>query len=117
MRLFLVILLASASPVWAHKTATGWTYSGDCCNDKDCHVIPISAVKITPQNYIFSITPADHHILQKAKTFIVPVTDPKILPSGDDDFHLCISPIVYEYYSGEPSGNNLLCIYVPTGGV
>lgn len=92
----------------------GWEYPYDCCSDKDCQPIPVTAITETGTRVIVRLRKSEHKMLTKDVTFELTHTDPRIRPSLDGEWHACISPMTF--YDRTPEGNNLICLLAPPKG-
>ena len=93
--------IALASPAAAHD----W-YDPACCDGKDCQPVRPDRVTATPTGWRIQINPGDHVLSNRPVDMIVPYDSPRIRPSLDGDYHVCISPMM----------NSLYCVYVPPQG-
>lgn len=96
-----------AGIVRAHEAITGWSYDLSCCSGMDCAVAPVGSVTATPGGWLIEIKPGDHPAAAfRAWSGVVPHNDPRIKPSGDADFHICIGL----------HSLDLLCLYTSHSG-
>lgn len=91
-----------------HKAPMGWEYDSDCCNTADCAPIPDHTVREVQGGFLVHIEPGEHFLVTtktgaKEKFFVH--GDTHIRASGDSGKHACV-------WKGE-----ILCVYVPPGGV
>lgn len=106
----LLFALLAAAPAAAHQAPTGWAYDWECCNTMDCG--PAAGGQVREERregvlgYAVRIPAGGHHHYPGAVDAFVPMGDPRIRVSGDEDRHACVS-----------GSGRLLCIYVPPGGV
>jgi hypothetical protein len=95
------------SSTYAHKASTGWTYPPACCKSDevggDCQAIPFNDVTRGRKGYEIFLHPGDHFMATRPHHFFVPYGDE--LPSGDDQFHLCL----------HPTESDLNCFFAPEG--
>lgn len=93
----------------AHQTSEGWTYPLACCKgteiDGDCQRIPDGRVNEGRGGYIIRLMPGDHPQVTRNHIFLVPYGD--AIPSGDNDFHMCL----------HPTEDNLNCFFAPPSGI
>lgn len=99
-------------PASAHESPTGWSYPQFCCSNQDCNMIPASRVSTKPDGYHINVLPGDHAFIQRATLFIVPYQDPKVKPSPDGEYHLCISPN-YWPEPGHHEPSRVICFFAP----
>ncbi|WP_245464659.1 MULTISPECIES: hypothetical protein [unclassified Mesorhizobium] len=78
----------------AHKADSGWTYPPACCHGDpmtgECSSIPGTTVTPTPDGYVIILRPGDHRRVTHQDRYFVPYDS--VIPSGDDDFHICLHP-------------------------
>src|SRR5690349_12859091 len=84
----LFIMLMTRS--YGHQAPSGWSYDPFCCNGKDCAEIPTETVKPVNGGYSVSLTPADHPMVTKPHTLLVPYD--KVKNSQDGQYHICLYP-------------------------
>ncbi|BCG96901.1 hypothetical protein [Mesorhizobium sp. 131-2-1] len=79
---------------FAHSADIGWTYPPACCHGNlktgECGKIPSVAVTPRPDGYVIILRPGDHQKVTHQDRYFVPYDS--VLPSGDDDFHICLHP-------------------------
>ena len=81
--ILLGVLLAD-SIVRAHEAPTGWAYDAWCCSDRDCR--RVQAGEVT-----FETAPAaGYRVRASGVNEFIPLGDPRIRQSGDQDMHFCI---------------------------
>lgn len=85
---FLGLCLAWCVPARAHSF-----YSALCCSDRDCHPVADTDVEATAGGWFVKPT---------GET--IPYSDPKVKPSPDGRFHLCVPETLVR------------CIYTPGMG-
>lgn len=96
----LAILFLATMPVWAHS----W-YPYNCCSDKDCRPLAPGEVKITPRGYEI---PSLGKVVAPDMARPVPPSAPA---EAQQLFHVCT-------INGESGVRaQLLCLFVPQGGV
>lgn len=93
-------VIALARPAAAHS----W-YDGYCCSDKDCAPVRASTVRATAEGWEITLAPGDHPMVSEPVTHFYRYDDTRVLPSQDDDFHVCLN-----------SWGRVLCLYVPLFG-
>ena len=91
----------------AHQAPSGWEYDLACCHNRDCAPIRASAVRAGPDGLTITVRGGTHMMVPAGETFTetVPYRDPRVKPSGDDDWHVCII------------AGRIRCLYQPPGGV
>lgn len=95
----------------------GWTYPANCCSSLDCSEIKASTVRVTPDGrYVVTLTPADHIMIAQTTTFTFVVTDPRVKPSPDGVFHMCVSRQFETPDKSATMGGNMLCFFEPPRG-
>ena len=100
------IIALACLPVLAHNAPSGWAYDPTCCSGYDCAPAPAGSVKATPEGWRVIIQPGEHPMVEGVPLDeVVPFNDPRILLSGDDQFHACVSGY----------RQAILCLYVPEG--
>jgi hypothetical protein len=92
-------------PTRAHNAPSGWAYDGSCCSTRDCMPIPTEAVTTAPDGYRVELPPGLHPFAPGGISLLIPYDSPKLRPSGDNLYHLCITPA-----GGVP------CLYQPPQG-
>lgn len=110
--LFALAALVLGAAAFAHQApavsgVAGWQYDASCCSNRDCAPVAPRMIRATPAGMVLTI-PAGAHpfVVGTPLTETIPHGDPRIRASGDGEYHACISP-----------SRQVLCIYVPPGGV
>ena len=92
-----VIATAAAiegSAALAHGPDRNWGYPPACCHGDpltgDCGKIPSSTVTPRPDGFVVILRPGDHQKVTHQNRYFVPYD--VVLPSGDDNFHICLHP-------------------------
>ena len=97
------IVVTSSLVTWtkakAHEAPQGWSYSANCCSNRDCREIKSSDIGEMTTGYLIKIS---------AMKEVIPYGSPKIKESPDGRFHWCS-------YSGRDDGRTI-CLYVPPRG-
>jgi hypothetical protein len=79
---------------FAHSTGSGWTYPPACCHGDlltgECGRIPSTTVTPQADGYVIILRPGDHQKVTHQNRYFVPYNS--VIPSGDDDFHICLHP-------------------------
>ncbi|WP_292506587.1 hypothetical protein [Mesorhizobium sp.] len=79
---------------FAHSSDRGWTYPPACCHGNpvtgECGKIPSLAVTPQPDGYVIILRPGDHRMITHPNRYFVPYNS--VIPSGDDNFHICLHP-------------------------
>lgn len=103
-------LLVAAGGAVAHDAPSGWSYDPECCNTRDCSPAPAGTVREERRGgvlgYAVVIPLGMHHNARVAVDEFIPLGDPRIRVSGDDQRHACVS-----------STGRVYCIYIAPGGV
>ncbi|MDG4908694.1 hypothetical protein P9228_19910 [Mesorhizobium sp. WSM4898] len=77
----------------AHSSRS-WTYPPACCHGDsatgECGKIPASTVTPRPDGYVIILRPGDHGRVTHQNRYFVPYD--VVIPSGDDNFHICLHP-------------------------
>ncbi|RWA69386.1 hypothetical protein [Mesorhizobium sp.] len=92
-----VIVTAAAledGAVYAHMADSGWTYPLACCHGDqasgECQKIPSMTVTPRQDGYVVILRPGDHRKVTHQNRYFVPYD--VVIPSGDDNFHICLHP-------------------------
>jgi hypothetical protein len=92
----------------AHQAGTTWAYPLACCKSTgiggDCQRVPGARVKERQNGYVIRLFPGDHPKVTREHIFLIPYGDE--IPSGDDDFHVCL----------HPTEDYLNCFFAPPSG-
>jgi len=99
----LAILFALVFGAFAHNAPSGWTYPATCCSGHDCGRIAADRVEQTPEGFVVTVMPGEHVMVEHwpPLVLVVPYNDPRIRPSPDGDYHLCVN-----------AERTLLCFFV-----
>ena len=106
---FIFFLFCPPSDSAAHTAPSGWAYDRECCSDHDCAPVPDATITVTPAGFLITLAPGQHHMLPAGAQPLqqtIPFDSPRVRVSGDNQKHVCLSPVGYVY-----------CIYIPPGGV
>lgn len=93
----------------------GWQYPVNCCSSLDCGMISYKVIKETPEGYMVSLKKSDHIMLIKDTAFFIQYNDPRVKPSPDGEYHICISK-QHSAPTGDMLGGNVICFFVPPKG-
>jgi hypothetical protein len=91
----------------AHLAASGWEYPVGCCGSYDCKDIPAERVELQDDGYKISLYPGDHPWVTRGIWLKISYTDPKISPSPDGKYHICINK------AARPWNTQILCFFPP----
>lgn len=86
---FLALMRAAGG----HEAPRGWSYGPECCSDRDCAPIPAKGIVPMPDGSYLLPT---GELVERAK----------IKRSGDEEYHLCRSPL----------NQHIFCLYTPPFG-
>jgi hypothetical protein len=109
MKRLLPVIAILAGPAAAHQAPAGWEYDPECCNTRDC--APARAGQIREERrdgvlgYAVTVPLGTHHHARVPVKAFIPLGDPRIRVSGDEDRHVCLS-----------ATGHIFCLYVPPGG-
>lgn len=102
----------------AHQAPSGWEYDPSCCSNKDCAPLPPGAVQVTPTGYVVTVRPQDNNQLIETKVYQIPFRTTGLRISGDELYHICISPQYWRQTNDgdQLSGGSWICFYVAPSG-
>jgi len=110
MKRILPIMAILAGPAAAHQAPSGWDYDPECCSARDCAPARAGHVREERRDgvlgYRVVVPLGEHHYSRVPVDAFLPLGDPRIRVSGDEDRHVCLARSGHVY-----------CIYIPPGGV
>jgi len=87
-------VLSAPGAARAHDAPSGWAYPVSCCSGYDCREVRDADIIEGPQGYVIKTTGE-----------VIPMTDRKVRPSPDGQFHWCS-------IAGKADGKTI-CLFVP----
>jgi hypothetical protein len=113
--IFVAYCMVWASVAMAHQAPSGWSYSPECCSNKDCAEISTDYVTITERGYEVRIPIGGHPMVTLEPFFqVIRPTATGLRESPDGKYHICISQ--QHMGTGMTFGGTMLCFYVPPMG-
>ncbi len=89
-----IVAAAALKDVCVAHSADCWTYPPACCHGEpvigECGKIPSKTVTPRPDGYEIILRPGDHRKVTHQNRYFVPYD--VVIPSGDDNFHICLHP-------------------------
>jgi hypothetical protein len=110
--LVIAAALVMAGPAGAHH----W-YDADCCSDRDCAPIAADRVSAVDGGYLVELEAGDHPMVVRPTSRWFPFDHPKLRPSQDGDWHVCVMPFYSDSSRTAQIGNGEpICLYMPGAG-